>query len=554
MMIHGVPGPLSRDDAPLLAQLVGLGLIQAVSLVAVALVIQTIVSGVITAGENGIDLTLLSLLVAVACTGPLARWLERINAERLGNRCVHRVRLVLFDALTKGRPSSGARDRQRGVHMVRFSNDLTAIRQWVSLGLSRLIGSTLFLAGVLAAIALIDIRMAALATVVLVLALAATLAIGIGFEKSVRVTRRRRGRIANSVAETLANSGMLEDFGRTGRERRRLERLSEELGDALKARGFWIGLLRAFTDFSHRTIMIAVLLAGAMLLATGTLSVGGLLAVTGVTAMLGGPLRDLGRVFEYWKSARVAAEKLNQTIDARPVVRGPRRRLRSGGGKVSIEDLAIDGLFACHKLQCPQGSRVAITGVNGSGKTTLLRLISGLAKPDRGRVRLDGVDTRRLSANDRREAIGLASSRVPLVSGSISKNIRYRRPSADTACVLQAVQDAGLESLLHSFERGISTSLGYGGKGLSGGEAARVKIARAVLDKPRLLLLDEIESGLDSDGRAALMEILRSYTGTVIYATHDVEFVNMADQLWHIAQGEVAATRPFAREQAIASA
>ena len=327
------------------------------------------------------------------------------------------------------------------------------------------------------AISLIDLRLAGLVAAVLLVALAATLALGIGFERSVRAARRRRGRIANAVADALGSTAILEAFGRTGRERRRLERLSSELGDALLRRGFWMGLLRAFTDFAHRSIMVAVLLSAAVLLAGGTLSVGGLLAAIGVTAMLGGPLRDLGRVFEYWKSARVATEKLNQAIDACPAERLPRKRLRDGNGRVTIDGLAVDHLFQGETLTCAAGNRIAITGINGSGKTTLLRIIAGLAGPDDGRARLDGVDTRQLSPADRRAAIGLASSRLPLVSGSISKNIRYRRPSADDAQVLRAAQDAGLEDVVQRLDRGFATRVGPASEGLSSGQAGRVKLA-----------------------------------------------------------------------------
>ncbi len=545
MQIHGVQGPLSRVHRPLLATLVILGILQAASLVGVALITQSLVAGMVGDGDAaGPGAIGLALLLVLAVGGPAARWLERLLAERLGNRYVHAVRLRLFDALTLGQVpvgrTPGAR-RQHGIQLVRFSNDLTALRQWVSLGLARLIGTSLFLSGVVVAVLLIDTRVAALVAALLALAVGATLAIGIGFEKSVRLTRRRRGRIANAVSDALQNTANLATFGRTGRERKRLARLSLELGDALEKRGFWIGALRGFTDFAHRLIMISVLLAGALWLAAGTLSIGGLLAVLGVSAMLGGPLRELGRVFEYWKSAGVGAEKLNAAIEARPVTAVHRKRLAEGRGKLVVEALDIPGVLTTPVLRARAGERVAITGVNGAGKSTLLRAIAGLSPVRSGCVRLDKVETRRLHSRDRRRAIGTAANADGLVTGSISKNVRYRWPSAPAAAVDEACKTAGLDSLVAGLDRGVATRIGPGGAGLSAGEAARVKLARAVIGEPRLLLFDEIESGLDRRGRQALSRLLEHYPGTVVFATHDNELVSGADQVWHVADGKVTA-------------
>ena len=546
MRIRGVPGPLSQTHRLLLASLVILGILQAGSLVGVALITQSLVAGMVGEGNPaGPGALGLVLLFALAVVGPAARWLERLLAERLGNRYVHAVRLRLFDALTLGQVPTGrtpGASRQHGIQLVRFSNDLTALRQWVSLGLARLIGTGLFLSGVVAAVLLIDTRIAALVGGLLLLALGATLAIGIGFEKSVRLTRRRRGRIANAVSDALQNTDNLATFGRTGRERKRLTRMSLELGDALAKRGFWIGALRGFTDFAHRMIMISVLLVGALLLAGGSLSIGALLAVLGVSAMLGGPLRELGRVFEYWKSAGVGTEKLNAVIDARPVRTIRRKRLAEGRGSLRIEDLEIAGVLTTPALRARAGQRIAITGINGAGKSTLLHAIAGLAEIRAGRVRLDGVETRRLHPRDRRRTIGTAANADRLVAGSISKNVRYRWPTAPAAVIEAACKTAGLDSLLAALDRGLASRVGPGGAGLSAGEAARVKLARAVIGEPRLLLFDEIESGLDRRGRQALLRLFKRYPGTIVFATHDTELAHSADQVWHVADGAVTVT------------
>ena len=227
--------PLSKPYRGLVAGLVVLGLLQATSLIARASLLQAVVAAM---ADGGMAATpgwqQLVLLGVLAVLGPLARLAERVGAERLGNRYIHDLRLRLFDALTLG--GYGHANRSHGIHMVRFASDLTAIRQWISLGLARLIGTSMFLSGVIVAILIVDHRLAVLVGVMLALSVTATLLLGVGFESSVRRTRRERGRIANAVAEVLANGETLAEFGRTARERRRVERLSANLGDALERR------------------------------------------------------------------------------------------------------------------------------------------------------------------------------------------------------------------------------------------------------------------------------------------------------------------------------
>lgn len=552
MKIAELDSPLSMPYRGLLAGLVVLGLLQATSLVALAALLQAVVAGMSDAGSAAaLHWQQLLLLGVLAVLGPLARLAERVGAERLGNRYIHNLRLRLFDAVTLG--GYGRADRSRGIHLVRFASDLTAIRQWISLGLARLIGTSLFLSGVVVAILVVDGRLALLVGAMLALFVLATVLLGFGFETSVRRTRKQRGRIANAVAEVLANGDTLVEFGRTARERRRVERLSADLGHAMERRGTWIGMLRGFTDLAHRLIMILVLITGSALLSSGDISLESVLVAVGVTAMLGGPLRDLGRVFEYWKSANVAAAKLGEVLDRRPLSMLRPARLEKGPGGLSIEDVRIDGLFETGSLLVRAGERVAITGANGSGKTTLLQVLAGLCDTDSGKVRLDGIDTRRLRTPDRRRSIGMASNRGSLVSGSISKNIRYRWPGGTDAAMAAACEAAGLMPLIDTLDRGLSTRLGHMGEGLSAGESSRVKLARAILGEPRLLLLDEIESALDPAGRRAFEVLLDDYPGTIIYSTHDSQLQAAADQVWSIADGRVGSSRGSHQAQRIVS-
>ena len=537
MKLDGLPPVVTRGRLPSLAAVVGTGLTQSACLIGTALVIRSLLEPLLDSGTPELRTGLIGVLVGLALLAAWCRWFERVAAERLGNDYVHQLRLEMFSALADPAALArrgGGKNQRAGIHIVRFSNDLTAIRQWVSLGLARVVSAGLFLAGVLVAVALIDPATAIVVILLVGAGVAGVTLLGVRLEGSVADTRRRRGRLANSVADIVTQVRNIALFGRLGREQKRLTRLSEELGGALVERARWIGALRAATDLVLRLIMIAVIIAGAAALMDGRMSAGALLAALSVTALIGTPLRDLSRVVVYWKNAKVACRKLREIIGDRSEDNPATRRLRTGPGALKIEGLRFEGLFEIERLRVPGGGRVAILGPNGVGKSTLARAIAGYCEPAAGAVYLDKVDTRRLRQSDRRRSVGLAAHDTPLVTGSISKNVRYRMPGADVETVATACRVAGLDALIASLPDGLGTRIGPGARQLSDGEQARVKLARAVLGEPRLLVLDEIDAVLDAPGRAAVVNILASYPGTVVLVTHSPELADLAGTTWNL--------------------
>ena len=283
--------------------------------------------------------------------------------------------------------------------------------------------------------------------------------------------------------------------------------------------------------------MATALVFGALFLAEGSLELGALFASISVIAILSSPLRDLGRVYEFWKNALVAREKigvfLERAGDTPKVSRTTRVGARSG--ELRVNRLQTPSISEPIDTAVAGGDRVVITGANGSGKSELLNVLSGLSPVLAGTVEIDGVPTRDLNDSERSRAIGMAGEDVSLVNGSVSKNVRYRHPDASREAVRNATRDAGLTDIGIDDQRRI----GPRGAGLSEGEIARIKIARAILEEPPILLLDEIERGLDRRGRVALAEILATYPGTILYVTHDTELIGFANVCWHIEENRM---------------
>ena len=448
----------------LLARLVANGLLQSLAMVGSAWAAQQAFDRWIL-GEPGAVLPLLSpaWLLAGCCLALAAlRCHERGTAERLGQDLVGSVRLVLFDRL--GRlPPRAIRRRSRGGHLLRFIGDLTALRQWASMGLSRLVVGGLALGLALPALALIDLRIALAVTAVVLATGAVVLALGPGLREAVREARRCRARLAGNVSETLSAMDTVQVFGQLGRERRRLKRRSARLAGAMIRRARRLGAVRGVTEAGSGLATLAILAAGAGAVASGETSPGAVIAGLTVLGLAMPLLRDLSRVHEHWHGYRVAMDNIRAVLDGPghgPELRRGRRRLPAqADGAILLESVrgadALDGV----SLEAAPGERVVVVGGNGAGKSTLLALIARLTDVDGGRVRIDGRDTARCRLNAVRRVVGLAGPDLPLMRGTLARNLRYRCPEASEEALTEAIELAGAGELLGRLPGGLDARI-----------------------------------------------------------------------------------------------
>jgi ATP-binding cassette subfamily B protein len=241
--------------------------------------------------------------------------------------------------------------------------------------------------------------------------------------------------------------------------------------------------------------------------------------------------------------------RLLEILEARPEVRDepPLTSGRNLHGAVSILALtfshpeAPSAVLRDIDLEVPAGGTLAIVGRTGSGKSTLLSLIARLANPPEGSLFLDGLDVRRLPLSDLRAALAMVPQETFLFSASVRENVALGRPDADEREVRRAVEIAGLENDLAGFPRGLDTLVGERGITLSGGQKQRVALARAVLREPRVLLLDDCLSAVDTHTEETILANLRSvFAGrTVFLVSHRISTVRSADQIIVLEAGRI---------------
>jgi len=185
------------------------------------------------------------------------------------------------------------------------------------------------------------------------------------------------------------------------------------------------------------------------------------------------------------------------------------------------------------------GAVVALVGPNGAGKSTLLSLAARLIDPDEGRVVLDGQDLAKHSLASVRRAIGMMSPDLPLLRGTIDKNLRYRWPDAPVEEIDRVKALCEIDKVLAELPEGEQTRVTEGGGNLSLGQRQRIALARALLGRPSILLLDEADAHLDHDSRAVLERILAEYRGTVLLVTHSGDRLADVDTIWRMKAGRL---------------
>ncbi|PMY44911.1 type I secretion system permease/ATPase [Pseudomonas sp. FW306-2-2C-D06C] len=310
-------------------------------------------------------------------------------------------------------------------------------------------------------------------------------------------------------------------------------------------------LISAWSKGVRLALQSLVLGLGALLAVQGEITPGMMIAGSILMGRVLSPIDQLIAVWKQWSSARLAYGRLSEMLQANPP-RPARMSLPTPKGELSVEQLSACApgsrrpALANLGFTLPAGQVLGVIGPSGCGKSTLARLLVGAWTPLAGKVRLDGAE---LSQWDRQQLgphIGYLPQDIELFSGSIAENIA-RFQEADPQKVVQAAQQAGVHDLILRLPQGYDTLLGDDGSGLSGGQKQRVALARALYGQPRLVVLDEPNSNLDTVGESALASAIaqmKAQGTSVILVTHRSSALAQADKLLVLNEGRLQAFGP----------
>lgn len=543
-----LPPLFTRRRRWILVRLVGNGLVQAAIAIALARLVEEAFSEMIAvsqglasfeaAGSSRLPL-IGSLLLLVMLRGILLR-IETVDAERVGQHYVGELHGLLAAKVLRVSPRV-LTIRSHGGALNRFTRDLTAVRNWISQGIARLLVAGTMILAVLAGLALRTPMIALVLLVIVTLGGGLTLRFGRELDIRVRESRRDRSALAANTGQILAASATVQAFDQTGREHRRIRKQSRRLRESMVRRARANGNLRATADVTVNLGTAILLALGLAIVPLQTVTPSEIVGAMTLVGLMVSPIRDLGRVERYRRDARLASGKVAEALN-RPegfATRVNGCELAPGPGAITFEGVGVPSIIEHFTARVRPHTLTVIVGPNGAGKSTLLELVAGLMEPASGEVRIDGRPTTRVSQRSLRRAIGIAGPQVPLLRGSVRRNLDYRTRDVSENEQRKIHELCGIPELLAGLPKGDETRLTDGGANLSSGQRQRILLARALLGNPWILLLDEADANLDPEAVTVLGRVIDQFAGTVLFVTHRREWLQRADDIWHLDAGRL---------------
>lgn len=373
-------------------------------------------------------------------------------------------------------------------------------------------------------------------------------------ERHTRRLRERASELAGFFFETLPAVKFVQSVGAEEFEAGRLHALNRSyLRDLLKLQtvNFFTGAVPGLLTSVSGAI---VFVAGGYLVIGGRLTLGSLVAFYAYLARATGPVQTLLGLYVAVQRAQVSVARVRELTRAEPAVSSVARPVqlpRDAKGEIRIEGVSFaygDGAFrvlSSADMFIPAGCKLGVIGPSGVGKSTLIDLLQRHFDPVAGRILLDGIDLRVLNLTELRRRVTVVVQDTVLFSGPIIENIRYAAPAADDAAVRRAAERAKVDEFVRLFPRGYHTEVGARGIALSGGQRQRIAIARALLQDPLVLVLDEATSAIDLETEAWISdEIDRLFPDrTRIVVTHRPQTLANAEIIYRIVDGRIVLER-----------
>lgn len=408
---------------------------------------------------------------------------------------VHRLPLRYFDS------------RQRGEVLSRVTNDVDNLQQSLSMSITQLLTSVLTVVAVLVMMLTISPLLTLLTVVTVPLSLWVTRSIAKRSRKLFVAQWTSTGRLNAHIEETYSGFTVVKTFGHRAHAEEQFRELNDDVYHASFGAQLLSGLVSPATIFIGNLSYAAVAVVGGLQVATGQITLGSIQAFIQYVRQFNQPLTQIAGMYNTMQSGIASAERVFDLLDADEEPEGSPTALPGGDGRSSgrvefdrvwfgyepgspvIEDLS---------LVAEPGTTVAIVGPTGAGKTTLVNLLMRFYDVDSGRILLDGVDISTVSRTSLRSRIGMVLQDTWLFAGTVYENIAYGRPDAGRDEVIDAAKAAYVDRFVHTLPDGYETRIDDGGTNISAGEKQLITIARAILAQPRLLILDEATSSVDT--------------------------------------------------------
>ncbi len=465
----------------------------------------------------------------------------------VGERGLADLRIRLFAHLQ--RLSLGYYERNRtGATVSRITNDVEALDQLVTDGVSSLVQNTLLLVGTAVVLFLLDWRLALATLIVLPLMAAATVWFRARSNRAYRRVRERLGLVTATLAEDISGMRVVQSFTREPSSHTTFRGVNERYRESNYETVVLSGVYFPTVDVLSSIAVAIVLGFGGALVVDGSLTAGTLFAFVLYLANFFDPVQQLSQLYNTFLSATAALDRILNVLDEEPEVVDapeahelPRIRGHVHFGHVRFGYGDLPDVLHDFDLEVPAGTTVALVGHTGAGKSTIAKLLARFYDPREGRITIDGHDIREVTQSSLRRQLGIVPQEGFLFSGTIAENIAFGRPDATRAEIEAVASSVGAASFVAELPDGYDTQLGERGFRLSLGQRQLVAFARSLLADPRILILDEATSSVDIGTERRIEKGLRLLLAgrTAFVIAHRLSTIRGADLIVVLDHGRI---------------
>ncbi|MEH6470346.1 MAG: ABC transporter ATP-binding protein [Halopseudomonas sp.] len=506
--------------------------------------------------------TLVIVALSMVLSGIFATGLAGVNRylhTRLSGRILFALREHLYRHLQTLSPAFYG-GRRIGDILSRLDGDVAQIQRFAVDSLFTAVSSLIGLLGAGALMLMLSWKLSLLVLVLIPLEVIWLRWMRLKVERGARALRERSADLSSFLVETLPAMKFIQAVAQEGRESKRLNRLGDHyLTDLLR-----LQLVEFFTHAVPGTLTsltrAAAFLIGGYWVIEGQWQLGALIAFSTYLGMATGPVQSLLGLYVAIQKMSVSLDRVMDLQRAEAAVVAPVEvqslpdallgelrfeKVRFGYGGVDQQGGADNNLgrpvIECADVLFQHGRKIALTGPSGAGKSTLIDLVMRYYDPSAGRILIDGIDLKQLHPAQWRRHIGLVSQDITLFRGTLAENVRYASPDADDDAVKAVIAQTQLSELVDSLPLGLETLLGERGTQLSGGQKQRLAIARALLQNPTILILDEATSAVDEATETQVIaEVDRLFADrTRILISHRPSTLAGVDQLFYLDAGRL---------------
>ena len=514
--------------------------------------IQRIIDQGINQGNQQVVIQTGLLMLGISLVSALIAVGNNIYSVRVGESVARDLREAIF--LQIQRFAYGDLDRQQtGQLMIRLTVDASALQRLTQITLRIGTRAPLLMLGSMVLMFATSPRLA-----LIMLPLLLVTAVIVGFfvfkmEPLFHRVREKMDRLNTVLQENVAGVRVVKSFVRDEHEAERFGAANQEFTDQSIRVMHFMATMSPILTMCVNAGMVLVIWAGGMQSIDGDLSVGEVVAFTNYLLTTITPLTMMAMLANVWASGIASAERVDAVLATMPEVQDSPTAADlpdTVAGRVVFENVAFayngagsEPVLQGIDLVAEAGQSVAILGATGAGKTSLVNLVPRFYDTDGGRVLIDGADVRTLRQDALLRHIAIVPQETILFSGSVRDNIRYGAPQATDAEVMAAAQAAQAHDFIQALPRGYDTHVEERGVNLSGGQKQRIAIARALLMRPRILILDDSTSAVDVDTETRIQDALAAakYEHTSLVVAQRISTVLRADKIVVLEHGRVAA-------------